>query len=701
MTEREFSAKSILDISDLTVAYRYGDEWLEAVRDVSLSIHQNEIYGLVGESGSGKTTLALAVMNYLGKGGSIRLGKIKLGEIDLLSLPVSQLREVWGKKITFVPQNPQSALNPSLQIGNQMIEILQHQLDLSRKEAEAQTLEWLERVKIADPDRVVTCFPHQISGGMQQRIMIAMALCTSPELIILDEPTTNLDVTTQAMILNLVSDLIQEQQAGVLYVTHNLGVVAQLCDRVGVMYASELVEESGTQDLFNNPLHPYTLGLLDSLPRLGNTKNNSKLQAITGQIPPLGKSPTGCIFRTRCPIAIESCCDKPPRYHIEGGRYSRCHRWQEILSGDVNAHQGMPADYRDHPAGQDDIPPILKLNQLEISFPMPRSFGEIFQGKPAQEIRVVNKVDLKIPASSTVGLVGESGSGKTTIARGIMGLEKKKNGWIEFLQNPLPDKLSQRDLRTLQLMRIVFQNPQQALNPYLTVGESLRKPLVNLLGLSKSEADTRVIQLLEAVKLSWSYAGRLPNQLSGGEIQRVAIARAIASNPELLVLDEPISSLDVSVQASILNLVQELQEEHHNSLLFISHDLTIVSYIADRIAVIYLGTLMEIVRSSDLFHPPYHPYTESLLSAIPKIETRRRRIAINLSGEIPSPANLPSGCPFHTRCPRYLGEICRDKKPPWQVDRNTGKRIFCHIPLDKLANNQTIMVTSDPRKRKL
>jgi peptide/nickel transport system ATP-binding protein len=678
---------SVLDIRDLTVAYHQDGQWLNAVHDVSLKIHAGETYGLVGESGSGKTTLVLAAMRYLGSGGSIRSGEIHLGDIDLMSLTEEELRQVWGRKIAFVPQNPQSSLNPSLRVGEQLVESINPQGELSPREAEKQALEWCAKVNLPDPERMAESYPHQISGGMQQRLLIAMALSTDPDLLILDEPTTNLDVTTQVVILDLLNDLIREHEAGVLYVTHNLGVIAQICDRVGVMYASEVVEEAPTHNLFSQPLHPYTQGLIDSIPQLGDTRESIQLRAISGQIPSIGKSPSGCVFRDRCPVAIEICSTRPPLYQVGESRTSRCHRWEEIVNSEIDIHQPSPGR-KPTQSGDQDGPLTLETNDLSIHFPIRRSLNEVFSRQPSKSVKAVNQVDLGISPASTVGLVGESGSGKTTLARGIMGLEKKSDGSIELLQIPLPEKLFQRDLETLRLMQIVFQNPHEALNPYLPIGETLQRPLIRLAGLSNEEADIKVRELLELVRLSADYAGRLPSQLSGGEIQRVALARAFAANPELLILDEPISSLDVSVQAAILNLVNELQSDHHNSMLFISHDLSIVGYLADQIVVIYLGSLMEITGPEVLFQPPHHPYTEALLSAIPQADPNIKSSPIHLAGEIPNPADLPSGCPFHTRCPRYLGEICATTTPPWQVDQKTGKRIFCHIPLEELVANQ-------------
>ncbi len=688
MLSTNSAPRCVLDIRDLTVAYQQGGDWLEAVREFSLQIHAGETYGLVGESGSGKTTLVLAILRYLGDNGSIRKGTIHLGDNDLTAVNEAQLRHIWGSKIAFVPQNPQSALNPTLRIGDQIVESLQHKLNSSPQEAKRQALEWLEKVRLPDPLRVAQSYPHQISGGMQQRVMIAMALCTEPELLILDEPTTNLDVTTQAVILELLRELIRGKDAGVLYVTHNLGVIAQTCDRVAVMYASELVEDANTKDLFSQPLHPYTQGLMDSIPRLGETKNSIQLRAISGQIPPIGQGPSGCIFRSRCPVAIELCNTRPSLFPAGDSHYSRCHRWQEIAHSEINAHQPAPnaKPTQRYPQGKQRN--TLEVKDLSIHFPIRRSFVELIRRQPAKAVQAVNQVDLDISSGSTLGLVGESGSGKTTLARGIMGLEAISEGSIEFLQMPLPEKISQRNLETLRLLQIVFQNPHEALNPYLPIGESLCRPLIRLSGLSKTQADLKVAELLRAVSLPADYASRYPDQLSGGEIQRAALARAFAANPELLILDEPISSLDVSVQAAILNLVAELQQAHQNSLLFISHDLAIVSYLADQIAVIYLGSLMEITSPENLFHPPQHPYTEALLSAIPQTDPARKGAPIHLPGEVPSPADLPQGCPFHTRCPRYLGEICNTTIPPWQVDQSLGKRIFCHIPLEELATSQ-------------
>jgi len=690
----------ILIIEDLTVAYRYGDLLLDAVRDFSLQIAAGQTYGLVGESGSGKTTVAMAVMRYLGDTGVVRAGKIEFDGRDLLSLSTAEMRQVWGAEMSLVPQNPLSSLNPSIRVGEQLSEILRHHQGLDREAASARTLELFRMVRLPDPQRVADSYPHQISGGMQQRVLIAMALSTTPCLLILDEPTTSLDVTTQASILDRMSELIIDLQSSILYVTHNLGVVAQICDRVAVLYAGELVEDAALEDLFRMPLHPYTQGLLDSVPRLGETKDEVQLGAIPGQIPALGARPDGCVFEPRCPLAIEICSQRPSIISTNKGRKVRCHRWEEIASGSISARE-IPREFRKEGAEitleqyeNEQGATILDLSDVEVHFPLRRSIKEVIVAEPARKVKAVDRVSLELKRAQTLGLVGESGSGKTTLGRAIVGLVERTDGDIDLLGISLPPALSRRDFKTLRQLQMVFQNPEQALNPYLSIGASMRRPLMRLAKKSRREADKEVAELLKAVQLPPDYAFRMPNQISGGEKQRVAIARAFATNPGLLVADEPVSSLDVSVQASILNLLNELQIEHGTTMLFISHNLAVVGYLADVIAVIYPGKLMEVSRAQDLFKPPYHPYTEALLSAVPIPDPSIQQGRIRLKGDVPSPVDTPSGCPFHTRCPRFLGDICVTKKPIWQIDAN-GNRIYCHIPLEELGAKQKEMIKQE------
>ncbi|HSM58916.1 MAG TPA: ABC transporter ATP-binding protein [Candidatus Sulfomarinibacteraceae bacterium] len=676
----------VLDIAGLSVAYRQNGRWLEAVRDFSLQIAAGQTYGLVGESGSGKTTVALTVMRYLDQAGRVSGGHISFQGRDLLALERPAMRRVWGRELTLVPQDPLSSLNPSLPIEEQLAEGLRLHMGLDRDQARRRVRELLDMVRIPDPERMVQSYPHQLSGGMQQRVMIAMALMTEPSLLVLDEPTTALDVTTQADILDLFRDLVRQRDTATLYVTHNLGVVAQICDRVAVLYAGELVEDAATRDLFHRPLHPYTQGLIDSVPRLGENKRAVQLQAIPGQIPPLGSRPPACAYADRCPLVIDICHEeRPPLDGPAPGHHVRCHRWPEIMAGEVSV-EGQSLVAEEQPQAADDAP-LLALNDVYVYFDVSRSLAEALARRPPRQVRAVDGVNLELPRRQTLGLVGESGSGKTTLARAIIGLEPISDGAVELLGVSLPSGLSQRTMETMRNLQIVFQNPEEALNPYLTVAQTLGRPLRRLRGVPREEVGEAVADLLAAVRLSPGYASRLPGQLSGGEKQRVALARAFAANPDLLIADEPVSSLDVSVQASILNLLAALQAEHGSAVLFISHDLAVVAYLADTIAVIYAGSLMEVADAQALLEPPYHPYTEALLSAIPLIDPDAEQEQIRLQGDVTSQIDVPGGCPFHPRCPRFLGDICVEQTPPWRVTES-GDRIFCHIPLQELQEEQ-------------
>lgn len=684
------------------MAYLIGGRLMDAVRDVSFEIFPGQVYGLVGESGSGKTTLAMAILGYLGEAGVIRQGRIELAGINLLALDTAEMRKIWGKQIAFVPQNPLASLNPSLRIGEQVAEVLRTHLGMDPATARRETIGHLKRVKLPDPQRVAESYPHQISGGMQQRVLIAMALCTEPELLLLDEPTTNLDVTTQAAIIELFRDLIRGRQTAVLYVTHNLGVVAQLCDRVAVLYAGELVENTRLDDLFAEPLHPYTIGLLNSIPRLGETKSNQVLPGIPGQIPMLGDRPTGCIFITRCAYVQDICQQRPDISIIQPDRTVRCHRWKEIPGIadqrsplQANPPQEIPALQAATPGI--DQPSLLSIHDLQVHFLLSRSLRQALHREPPRRVRAVDGISLELAAGKTLGLVGESGSGKSTLARAVVGLLEPTAGKVELLGFTLPASLSRRDLATMRRLQMIFQEPDEALNPYRTIGATLARPLIRLLNVPRQELPSRINRLLEAVRLPAAYADRLPGQLSGGEKQRVAIARAFAARPDLLIADEAVSALDVSVQASILNLLKELQGQLNTAMIFISHDLAVVSYLADTIAVAYLGQIMQISPSDQLVEPPYHPYTEVLLSCIPE-PTLMRRIDVaqpplasqhvHLEGEIPTPIDKPDGCPFHPRCPRSLGDLCSTQQPPWQETMD-GKMIFCHIPVNELRDIQS------------
>ena len=674
----------LLELQEVTVSYLRDGSWLDAVRQVSLTIAYGQSYGLVGESGSGKSTLALAAMRYLDENGEVRQGSIRWEGRDLWNLNDEAMAAIWRSDLKLVPQNPLVSLNPSLRIGDQLAEAL----TTGPAEPVADIVHrLLGQVRIGDPERVAASYPHQLSGGMQQRVMIAMALSSEPKLLVMDEPTTNLDVTTEATILDLVRDLVRLSSTSVLYVSHNLGVVRELCDRVAVLYAGELVEDAAVADLYHSPLHPYTQGLLNSVPRVGKNKGRFVLQPIPGNIPRLGATPTGCIFAPRCPIAIDRCAsERPAAEEPAPGRRVRCHRWHEIAAGLPVWEQVVPAHHT--PAGRTTIPTVLDAVHVDKSFPIGRSLAQMLRREPGAQVHAVDDVSLQAGRGRTLGIVGESGSGKTTVARCIVGLVTRDGGDVTLLGLPLAPDLNDRDREMLQRLQMVFQNPDDALNPYRTVGETLRRPLMHLAGASREEADVRVVELLTAVRLGPDFTDRLPSQLSGGEKQRVAIARVFATRPDLVIFDESVSALDVSVQATILNLINDLQAERDSAYLFISHDLAIVGYLADDVIVMYLGQILESGPSATIFAPPYHPYTEALLSAIPLVDPDDRQVRIRLESDLPSPTNVPAGCRFHTRCPRFLGDICKTQDPPW-LDAGSGHHIRCHIAADELRRLQS------------
>lgn len=685
----------VLCVDNLSISYKVGRRWLRAVHDFKVDVRAGQIYGIVGESGSGKSTVATGVMRYLATNGRADPGSaITFMGDDLTAKSDREMAHFWGARMAMVPQNPGTALNPSIRVGEQVAEMLRWHDGETHHDARTRAVEMLRRVNLADPQTIMQRYPHELSGGMQQRVVIAMALSMAPQLLVLDEPTTALDVTTEAVILDLVRGLIRDEGAGALYVTHNLGVVAQVCDRVVVMYAGEIMEDAAVNDLFEQPLHPYTIGLLNSVPRLGQTKHEAHLQAIPGRPPSLADLPQGCVFAPRCPLAIDVCYTRPPLERPDAGRLVRCHRWREIAGGKVRVIDQGEADGDAADPLSREREGLLRARGITKHFPIPRSLSDVLRGEKPKPVRAVDNVNLTIQKGRTLGLVGESGSGKTTLARVLIGLEPRTAGTIELLDIEIKGDIHKRTKEALAQLQMVFQNPQDSLNPYLTVGQAIRRPLVTLRGMSRAEADTEVQRLLLAVSLRPEYAGRYPGELSGGEKQRVAIARAFASDPALIICDEPVSSLDVSVQSAVLNLLAQLQEERDTSYLFISHDLAVVGYLADYLAVMYLGELFEVGYGSDLFRPPFHPYTEALVAAIPTLDPQQRAQAVRLADDIPSPRDMPSGCRFHTRCPRKIGAICEQEEPPWRDDGD-GHFIRCHIPLDELAAQQQALTTKE------
>ena len=679
--------RTILEVSNLDITYDTDAGPLDTVRNVSLRIQQGEVFGLVGESGSGKTTLARAIVRYLPGNGRIRNGSVLLDGRNLLELSGKEMRRTWGRQIAMVHQDPAAAVNPAIPIGEQLAETARAHLAMSRPQARQKALDMLAQVRIPDPEAVARRYAHQLSGGMLQRVLIAAALVTNPQLLIMDEPTTALDVTTEAVILDLIRDLLNQYQIAVLYITHNLGVVARIADRVGVMYAGELVEEGLVREVYKAAQHPYTVGLLGCVPSLNTNKREIELQAISGYIPRPDELPDGCIFAPRCSMAQAACRqERPALVRIYPGHATACIRWQEVQETLGNSQFQRKEAVTGSAVGEPPL--VLEASEVKKYFSVPgRNLAALLRGERAT-VKAVDNISLRVRDGFTMGIVGESGCGKTTLARCIAGLEEATGGEIELEGQVLPYELKNRPKDQLKKIQMIFQNPDASLNPYHTIGNIIGRPVAQQGGASREEIKRRVNELLEAVHLPPEYEQRLPHELSGGEKQRVAIARAFATQPRLMICDEPISSLDVSVQASLMNLLVELQREMGMAYLFISHDLAAVRHISDWIAVIYLGRLWEVGPAQEVFAPPSHPYTEALLSAIPIPDPDAHQEQIRLPGSVPSAINIPPGCRFHTRCPRKIGPICETEEPPWQETGNYH-RICCHIPLDELNNLQT------------
>ena len=698
ITEASHRIKTpILKVENLAVSYetRKGD--VPAVRDVSFEIHRGETHGIVGESGCGKSTVAFSIVNFLGRNGRIVGGSILFQGQELRGRSEEELRRLRGDQISMVYQDPMQALNPSLRIGDQLSEVLIVHRGLSKEKAYEKCIAMLQRVYMPDPEAVMVRYPHQLSGGQQQRVVIAMALLNNPALLIMDEPTTALDVTVEAAVLDLIDELRREFDTAIMYITHNLGVIARVSDRVGVMYAGEMVERAAVEEIFLNPMHPYTQGLMRCVPKLGLSKESSYLYPIRGRVPSPAELPPGCIFEPRCDYARPDCQQTHPELRqVAPGHFARCHFAEEIAAQEWQPPEDLIPDLAALAARRAEAAePILRLQNVRTYYEQERkSLASLLGlGKP-RYIKAVDDVSFEVPKGYTLGVVGESGCGKSTLAKTIVGLEPLTDGKIEFLGFDISVPVSKRDLSLIKELQMVFQNPDSTMNPSFTVGYQIGRPLRRFGTVPRDQVRDEVIRLLEAVKLDASYYDRLPRQLSGGEKQRVGIARAFASHPELVLCDEPVSSLDVSVQAAVLNLLLEIQRQYGTTMLFIAHDLSVVRFFSDYVAVMYLGKICEIGPAEAIYAPPYHPYTEALLSAVPIPDPTAEQKRIRLSGTVPSALDPPSGCRFHTRCPRKLGEICEKEVPPRQ-DAGDQHRIFCHIPLEELRQMEAVVTIKD------
>ncbi len=646
---------AVLDVRDLSVLFPSETGTVEAVRGVSYRLRRGEVLGIVGESGSGKSVSAMAVLGLLPESAKVD-GSIRLDGRELLGLDDDAMSKIRGRQMAMVFQDPLSALTPVYSIGTQIVEALQIHTEISKEAARARAIELLDMVGIPDPKRRVDAFPHEFSGGMRQRAMIAMAIANDPEVIIADEPTTALDVTIQAQILDVLKVAKEATGAAIVMITHDLGVVAGFADRVMVMYAGKPVETGTVDELYYSPRMPYTIGLLGSIPRVDEGVKHA-LVPIEGNPPSLVNLPPGCPFRPRCPVAVSACATVEPELVPAAGdnHPSACHRRSELAAGTLTRAEVFPVPQLPEPSSarvpRGQRPAVLELDGVHRHFPL--TVGTVFKRRVGT-VRAVDGISFDIRSGETLGLVGESGCGKTTTLLEILSLSDPSDGTIAVFGKRTGGLRGAERKALRKDIQVVFQDPMAALDPRLPVFDILAEPL-RAHGWSREKIGPRVNELLRLVGLEVGHAARFPAEFSGGQRQRIGIARALALDPKVVVLDEPVSALDVSIQAGVINLLDELKARLDLSYLFVAHDLSVVRHVADRIAVMYLGRIVEIGDNASVFERPSHPYTQALLSAIPipdpHKERERRRIL--LDGDLPSPTNVPSGCRFRTRCPKF------------------------------------------------
>jgi peptide/nickel transport system ATP-binding protein len=676
--------ETLLFIDDLRVYFHTDAGVVKAVDGVSWSIGQGETLGIVGESGSGKSVSALAVLGLVPvPPGRFETGRILFRGEDLLEAGEKELRRIRGNDISMIFQDPLTSLNPVFRVGHQIAEVIQVHERIGKVPARKRAVELLAEVGIPNPRQRAREYPHQFSGGMRQRAMIAMALALDPLVLLADEPTTALDVTIQAQIMDLLMRLRESRGTAIVLITHDLGLVASHADRVLVMYAGKVAEVGEADTIYYEPRHPYTFGLLSSLTRL-DQRRSERLQPIPGQPPSLIRVPSGCAFHPRCPFATEiSRREVPQLLAYEGdGHLVACHNVDKVEVAVRARREGVPVEVveRAPRAGSDHgETALLEVNDLVKHYPI--TTGIVFKHRIG-DVRAVDGISFSVAPGETVALVGESGCGKTTTARSVLRLVEPTSGSIRFKGEDIARAGPSRMRELRREMQIIFQDPYASLNPRMTVRNILTEPF----RIHDLPERGRVAELLELVGLSPEHAGRYPHEFSGGQRQRVGIARALTLEPSLVVCDEPVSALDVSIQAQVLNLLEDLQNELSLAYLFIAHDLSVVRHISDRVAVMYLGWIIEMADRDDIFERPAHPYTQALISAvpIPDPEKERARTRIIVSGDVPSPANPPSGCRFRTRCQKFADELSEQERqlcveePPDLIERGQGHPAACH-----------------------
>ncbi len=673
----------LIDIRDISIGFTgESGATLPVLRNIDLAVGPGESVGLVGESGSGKSTLALAAMGYLKRGLRLLGGAARFKGDDMFGLSRNELERIRGGQLALIPQNSGQSLTPTLRIGAQLSEALRLHSTSPETAHGAKIIELLGQVRLPDPEAIVRRYPHELSGGQQQRVAVAMALAGEPEALLLDEPTTGLDVTTQAHILELLRDIAAECSMAMVYVSHDLGAIARVCDRVVVMYAGEAVLEGSTRQVLKTPAHPYARGLLASIPKLAD---QHLPVALEGRPPAPGEAGAGCAFVDRCALAQDICRrERPGLDPTAVGERVRCH-----LRGQVEdiALVGRGAAPIHRSAAKD---PTLTLDDLSISYARPRMLDQLL-GRMSDAVPTVDDISITVGRGETLGLVGESGSGKSTILKSVAGLLPPAGGAITVAGEPLPPAVENRGPTHLRLIQLIFQNPDDSLNPRHTVAEILEQPLRLYFGLTGTALRDRSTAILERVRLGAHYLDRLPSQLSGGEKQRVAIARAFAAEPDIVLCDEVTSALDVSVQAAVLDLLNELKASQGTAYIFVSHDLAVVRALSDRVAVLYQGRLCEIGPADAVYSHPSHPYTEMLLGAV--LEPDPDTIPTLTSDDVVELSPPAHGCPFQRRCRKKIGSVCDNDAPPWRTAED-GHMIRCHLPIERLASSITQPVES-------
>jgi len=677
----------ILECRNVSISYFVRAGEIPAVVDFNMKLMPGQAHGIVGESGCGKSTVALAIMNYMGGNGRIVDGEIFFEGRDMRTMDAEELRQIRGSKIAMVYQEPMASLNPSMKIAEQLTEVPLYHEGVSAAEALARAADLLAKVRLPDPKRIMQSYPHQLSGGQQQRVVIAMALLSNPKVLLLDEPTTALDVTVEAGIVDLIKSISEELGTSMIYISHNLGLILETCDRITVMYSGQAVEVGDIDTVYKNMRHPYTRGLFNSIPLPGADKNARPLIPIRGQLPLPHQRAEGCSFGPRCDFFEAGRCDagflEMREADVGSNHRVRCVRfeeidWDELVPKEVEQEEVKPGNV------------VLAIDDLSKHYDIEHSGLALFADK--KTVKANESVTFSAREAETVAIVGESGCGKSTLAKVLMGLEDATGGEARFgklhLENLPVDK---RDQKTFARLQMIFQNPFDTLNPSHSVGSQIAR-VIKKFGI-ETEPDKiqeRVYQLLDIVKLPREFAKRRPRQLSGGQKQRVGIARAFAGDPKMVIADEPVSALDVSVQAAVMELLMDIQREHRTTLLVISHDLSIVRYLADTIVVMYLGKIMEKGHTEEIFSPPYHPYTEALLSAVPIADPEVEKRKVVLTGELPSPTNPPKGCPFATRCLYVIEGVCESTAPPERrfSDRHS---IYCHLESETLEEMKPVI----------